>query len=274
LTLSNFRKWIKHFQTASRVKLQGMGEPFLNKELIVIINELSQKDIYIEIYSNGTVFTEPIKKVLTQTPNLSIRISFDGADKEAFERIRIGSDFDKIKEHLRTIANTTPLKTKVGVYMVAFEKHKDQIKPTIELVKELGVKDFDLQFVVVNYGQEALNPDTVAHRVQQKQFIEDIKSFARHNDINIDVADELYDEHHQCPWPWLGTYVDTEGYVIPCCRIANKDICNFGNLNDTGFKTIWQSYDYQRLRQQIKTNNIPEFCKSCYKSEMKSCAIN
>lgn len=269
LTMDHLKSWVKQFKTASRIKLQGMGEPFLNKELPTIIKELEKDQFYIEVVSNGTIMDEEIYEVVTQTRNFNITISFDGADKGTFEKIRLGSDFDKIKANLTRIIQAKPRCSKISACMVGFEEHKEQIKPTIEWLADLGVDEFYLQFVVINFGQAELDKKTVGHRIKMKNqtdaFKTDLYETARQKGLKMEIADSLFDEQNPCPWPWLGTYIDTEGYVIPCCHIANAEICNFGNLNQQDFRTIWYSKGYQHLRDQIKNNRIPQFCRSCYK---------
>jgi radical SAM protein with 4Fe4S-binding SPASM domain len=269
LTTENFRNYMKNFSGASRIKLQGMGEPFLNKELPAIIEELAGHDVYIEIVSNGTIMTDRIREVLTQIPQLTISFSVDGPTKEIFEKIRIRSNFNKVIENIESVVKTRPLKSEIALSTVAFEEHKDQIKPTIALAKKLGIDNFFLQLLVINYGQDKLNGETVEHRVSEtKAFVRELESMARMNKINLKISNDLFDEKNQCPWPWIGSYIDTQGNVIPCCRVANADVCSFGNLNKEDFHTIWYSKGYQRLREQIRTNNIPEFCRSCYKADI------
>jgi len=270
LTMGDFNSWIKQFKTAIRIKLQGMGEPFLNKELPTIIRQLEKENFYVEVVSNGTIMTEEIYEVITQTRHFSLTISFDGADKETFESIRLGSDFDKIKGNLKKMIQAKPRYSIISASMVGFEEHKEQIKPTIELLGDLGIDKFYLQLVVINFGQDSLDEETVEHRIKMKNqtvlFKADLYKTARGKGVKMEINDTLFDEQNPCPWPWLGTYIDTEGYVIPCCHIGNAEICNFGNLNQQDFRTIWYSKEYQRLREQIKNNRIPNFCRSCYKS--------
>ncbi|NWG04523.1 MAG: radical SAM protein [Syntrophaceae bacterium] len=270
LTMDQFSSWIKQFETASRIKLQGMGEPFLNKELPSIIKQLEKDHFYIEVVSNGTVMTDEIYEVVTQTRHFNLTISFDGADKKTFESIRLGSDFDEIKAHLTKIIQAKPRRSKVSASIVGFKEHQEQIKPTIELLGDLGVDEVYLQLIVINFGQDSLDERTVEHRIQMKNqtdpFKIDLYETAKQKGLKMDIADRLFDEESPCPWPWLGTYIDTEGYVIPCCHIGNAEICHFGNLNQQDFRTIWHSKEYQQLREQIKTNRIPHFCRSCYRS--------
>ena len=269
LTMDHFKSWVKPFKTASRIKLQGMGEPFLNKELPTIIKQLEKDKFYIEVVSNGTILTEEIYEVITKTRHFNITISFDAADKETFESIRVGSNFDEIKANLTKIIQAKPRHSKVSASMVGFEEHKEKIKPTIKLLADLGIDEFYLQLVVINFGQDSLDEKTVGHRIQMKNQTDasktDLYEAARQKGLKMEITDTLFDEQNPCPWPWLGTYIDTEGYVIPCCHIANAEICNFGNLNQQDFRTIWYSKGYQGLRERIKNNRIPNFCRSCYK---------
>ncbi len=270
LTMNDFKSWVKPFKTASRIKLQGMGEPFLNKELPTIIKQLEKDNFYIEVVSNGTIMTEEIYEVITKTRHFNITVSFDGADKGTFESIRVGSDFGEIKTNLTKLVQAKPRHSKISACMVGFEENKGQIKPTIELLADLGIDEFYLQLVVINFGQDSLDKNTVEHRIkmknQTKAFKANLYETARQKKLKMDIADSLFDEQNPCPWPWLGTYIDTEGYVIPCCHIANAEICNFGNLNQKDFRTIWHSKEYQGLREQIKNHRPPKFCQSCYKS--------
>lgn len=267
--MDDFNSWIKQFKTAIRIKLQGMGEPLLNKELPAIIRQLEREKFYIEVVSNGTIMTEELSKVITQTRHFGITISFDGADKETFESIRVGSDFDEIKGNLKMLIQAKPRISKVSASMVGVEENKEQIKATIELLGDLGIDEFILQLVVINFGQDSLDEVTVGHRIKIKNqpdlFKTDLYETAKQKGLKMEIIDTLFDEENPCPWPWLGTYIDTEGYVIPCCHVANAEICNFGNLNQKDFRTIWHSKEYQRLREQIKNHRIPNFCRSCYK---------
>ncbi len=270
LTMDHFRSWVKPFKTASRVKLQGMGEPFLNHELPAIIKTLEKENVYIEVVSNGTIMNDEIYEVMTQTRHFNIVISFDASDKKSFESIRIGSNFDQIKANLARLIRARPRYSKVSVSMVGFEEQKEQIKPTLELLAGLGVDELLLQLVVINFGQESMNKRTVEHRIQIKNqtaaFKAELYALAEQRRLKINIAGDLYNGKNPCPWPWLGTYIDTEGYVIPCCRVANAEVCHFGNLEQQDFQTIWHSKGYQNLREQIKNNRIPEFCRSCYES--------
>jgi radical SAM protein with 4Fe4S-binding SPASM domain len=69
----------------------------------------------------------------------------------------------------------------------------------------------------------------------------------------------------KCKWPVRSSYIDNQGFVSPCCIIGDSKVINFGNINQNNFKEIWNSINYIKFREDINNNNLPSFCKNCYK---------
>lgn len=63
-----------------------------------------------------------------------------------------------------------------------------------------------------------------------------------------------------CILPWLHLYVNPNGDVLPCC-LASKSL---GNLHDNSVIKIWNSLEYQQLRQRMLIGEKSEHCKDCY----------
>ena len=261
LDFDRYKKIIRQFKSVSRVKLQGMGEPFLNKELPSIIEDLLKTGVTVEVISNGSVSNSKIKNLIRSQKNLSIGFSFDGSDKESFEMIRKRSNFEKVLENITEFAKDS--KSRISIAMVAFKENQHLIKPTIDLITKTNIRFFYLQLAIINYGQDELSDVSSEKRVK-KIDENDLKNYANDRKIILSIERTLYSKTNPCPWPWLGSYIDVSGNVIPCCRIANSDICSMGNLLQNDFSSIWKSEKYQELRTRIKNNDIPEYCKSCY----------
>ncbi len=81
-----------------RVKLQGMGEPLLNKQFIPMLKIGEARGITMLFHSNGSMCHQKIAKQLAQLSNTTIIFSIDGATEETFEKIRPGSKFEQIKK--------------------------------------------------------------------------------------------------------------------------------------------------------------------------------
>ena len=84
--------------------------------------------------------------------------------------------------------------------------------------------------------------------------------------MEVNIFDEnLLSYSRQCVWPWESAYISKTGDVVPCCIIGDEKVKSFGNLKEKTFSEIWNSNEYINFRKDIKNNNIPDFCKNCYK---------
>jgi radical SAM protein with 4Fe4S-binding SPASM domain len=75
----------------------------------------------------------------------------------------------------------------------------------------------------------------------------------------------LYDETgrmRNCPIPWWGTHIDTNGSITPCCVWPPER--PMGNLLEQPFRTIWNGRRYRELRRTVNTPNMPEPCTRCF----------
>lgn len=93
------------------IRLIGWGEPFLHKDILSFcrylkalrrIEPLSLKETScpLHITTNGQLIKEDQMKELVDMELDSIIFSMQGATKEGYEQMRIGSDYDKLKENI------------------------------------------------------------------------------------------------------------------------------------------------------------------------------
>jgi MoaA/NifB/PqqE/SkfB family radical SAM enzyme len=101
LSLNKFKDIINKFPHLKSVKIQGMGEPFLNPELLAMINFCNQKGIYSTIFNNGTVLNETTIKALFKSPPLFLVFSLDTPNRETYKLIRGKDMFEKVINNIR-----------------------------------------------------------------------------------------------------------------------------------------------------------------------------
>lgn len=54
------------------------------------------------------------------------------------------------------------------------------------------------------------------------------------------------------------------GAVHPCCQVlGNDDAAILGHMSDNTAEEIWYGDKYEELRNQHRTGNYPDYCKSC-----------
>ena len=72
-----------------------------------------------------------------------------------------------------------------------------------------------------------------------------------------------------CIYPWSQACFFGDGTVLPCCGDTGKVPGFFGNLKRDFLyakpedKNIFKNSNYKKLRRDLLTGNVPDFCKAC-----------
>lgn len=144
----------------------------------------------------------------------------------------------------------------------------------IKIAKRMNVDAVALQLNLTDWGKSTWTRITEKLRLDEKDLtnIKLAKIEAKKNDLLFFINDSytLFKKNktQKCAWPWGGTYISSDGYVVPCCLIADPHVYNFGNVFTQEFSQIWNNKKYRRFRKNIKANKIPSFCKNCYQSSL------
>jgi radical SAM protein with 4Fe4S-binding SPASM domain len=266
---SNLMKVLDQFPNLLRVKLQGMGEPLLNKELLPMLEAIEARGIETEIVTNGSVMTDAICDKLLNL-NTEVYFSVDGATQEVFESIRVGSSFKKVIDNIRKISEQrTNKKQKLAARTVVTKHNAHELADLVRLVAELKLDSLTLQLVLTSWGKAAMEERNAPKRVEiAANFNEELakaKAEAQRYALPLEITTEdKYTRQRKCRWPWKSAYIASNGDVVPCCILADSDTVKMGNVFEEDFATIWNSEKYQELRQQIKDHTLADYCKRCY----------
>ena len=118
----------------SKIRITG-GEPFVRKDLMDFLNELS--DIsevdQIHITSNGTLLKGHIQE-LKSIGIQSINLSLDSLDRDRFYKITRRDDLDIVLENMHALLDAD-FKVKINTVVMADENTEDII-PMLELARE------------------------------------------------------------------------------------------------------------------------------------------
>jgi MoaA/NifB/PqqE/SkfB family radical SAM enzyme len=95
--VNQLKEFLPH---AKEIKFYG-GEPFLIDTYYKIWDYLMEikSTAKLHVVTNGTVLTDKVRNYLKNL-NFTITVSFDAMNKELFESIRVGADFDKVKANI------------------------------------------------------------------------------------------------------------------------------------------------------------------------------
>lgn len=270
---AGLRRILDQFEGFLRVKLQGMGEPLLNKDLAELLREGEAYGAEMSIISNGSIYTEEIAEELMRLRTTLITFSLDGATSSIFEKIRSGSNFEKVKENIDRFVRargsaSSPI---LAAWTVVTRDNVEELPGIVALADSLGLDCLTIQTFLSDWGKSEMqrHTDPVKVELESERLLKaldraTIAARSARLDLKI-VSHDYYSSDHPCPWPWTSAFIAANGDVVPCCIIADSDIAFMGNLFEEDFRTIWNGEAYRALRDRIRTNDIPEYCRGCYK---------
>lgn len=237
------------------VCLSGLGEPFLNKELINMAKYAKEKGLFVEIYNNGSLFDE---KILNYVDLLVF--SVDSPDETILKKLRKGVNPSRLFENIKKAISIN--KTTVAVNFTVNSLNYRQIKRLYDLCEVLGVDKLFIQGTNNNYSPES--PSYVNFKRKLKEISE----------VNWKYIVDAYTDKYSfeltiwyprklkgfCSWGFSNFYVNVDGKVITCCqRVTNPLV--FGDLTEEIFETIYNNMEF--FRRAHKQNLELKICDTC-----------
>jgi radical SAM protein with 4Fe4S-binding SPASM domain len=272
LNRETFRQVLAQIPNLIKVKLQGMGEPLLNKELIPMLQVGEERGIQMHFYTNGSINDKSKTEQLTQLKNTHITYSIDGATAKTFEKVRSGSYFNQIIKNIQLLISQRKLQGNllVSAWTVLTQDNIHELPQIIQLAKNLNLDYITVQPHLTSWGKKQM-----LNKVNKIQVLAESDVFAtKMAEAKVVAATEGIDliinknnrfcREKPCSWAWNSSYIAANGDVVPCCVIADSDVVKMGNVFEQDFKKIWNSPAYQKLREQISNHDLPDYCKHCY----------
>ncbi len=274
LTTERFSSILSQLPMLRQIKLQGMGEPLLNRHLIEMLEEAESGGgkRAVSIVTNGSVYTENIAQQLSRLRGTTIIISMDGATAETFEAIRVNGNFQKVVANVADMVRRRGRSVWPGIELrsVVTLRNAHELPDLVRLAKRLGVDKLTVTTLLTDWGKEEMEKSIAPIDVSRKDSGVD-QTIRKSREVAAEIGMPLSVEHGQryssanrCPWPWQSSYVAANGDVVPCCQIADSSVVKMGNIFDEPFANIWDNDKYRELRRRIAGNDIPHYCRSCY----------
>ncbi len=251
------------------------GEPLLVKdfrERLVYLFNHKRTEALIDISTNGMLMDEETSKFLIEH-DVEVTVSFDGANKRTFERIRRGANYELICRHLKMISGIAAKMASYrapGIYIAIQEDNWNELLEIVERIHSLGVRRIGMGPVVAPQEYSVKPTRHVLDNITRAI------NYAEENGMAVDVFPTRMGEY-----VWDGnTYIDASRFYIDencdapltCTSIGwDGDVflcCNEGefveNLKDRSFVDIWMGDRYQELRERVNTKEaMPQKCKTC-----------
>lgn len=235
MNLEDFKRVISKLNTLVKVHLQGLGEPFLNKDIFSMIDYAAYRGIVTSIITNGTMFNDTIIDKIVKANIFELGISIDSVEKESYESMRLGANFDKTKKgvmQLSAALRKHKKNTRLFLAVTVMRSNLCMMPDLIRFANEVGVNRVVFQRVqtkadfVKYYGADFTKSNEFVTCGQVQDTFNESMSLAKSLSVEI-----IFEENNiGCLWPWRGIYVTWKGDITPCCMIVDSKSLSLGNI--------------------------------------------
>lgn len=224
------------------INLAHRGESLLHPQLPEAILYAKKSGLFTRLHTNGSLLTEELSQKIIQSGLDRVSFSFDGFDKQTYERIREGGDFDGT---MHAIVRFLEIKKRLGA------KHP---------ITAIEVIDFDAR------TEESLERE-------KKRFLKSFENLRLDHFVVKKAhnwAGELGHEaprkrYTVCPFPWNALIITWDGSVLPCTQDFFGAYI-LGNASEKRLLDIWNGKEMQALRRKLAEGDIQNL-KACSKCD-------
>jgi radical SAM protein with 4Fe4S-binding SPASM domain len=269
LSLDNFKEIVSQFPHVIKIHLQGIGEPFLNKDVFKMIRYAKSKGIQMDLATNTTLIDKDLAREIIAAGLDYIELSIDSPVAATYEAIRVGAAFENVVRNVKNLveAKGNLKKPEIKILSVVQDESVGEMPQLVEFAHKLDVKS--IMFIHLQPWDKdhvkQRHPDEETFTRRFEGAIPKAQRLAKRYGIYLDLSSPPGEyASRECKRPWLSTSILADGYVVPCCRVISPEEINFGNVFQEDFKDIWNSTKYMAFRKSLKGASRPAACDNCY----------
>lgn len=279
MTFEQYKKIMDDFGKPKWLGLTGIGSSYLNKDYHKMMAYAKSKGTIIEVFDHFSHFKneDQIRELIEIGPDFQF-ISIYGASKKSFEKVCVGSNFDKILSNLKTFVRLKKEMKKrfpiLNFHFIVTKESKDEILDFIDLIGSLNTEIGEILVTPMLHTYK----EATKYAVEiNEDYVNRVKQRANKYGIPITInmtakkeAEGLKEKPAiKCCKEHIMPFIFVTGHVTPCCgqneanaREWQKKL-SLGNAIEQPFREIWYSKRYKEMRRQIRNNECPKECRLC-----------
>ncbi len=257
------------------VDFTGGGEPLLQPRLTEWIAEAKAAGCETGFLSNGLLLQEGRLKEILKAGVDWICISMDGADKQLYESIRLGSSFERVCENVARIAAVRAGKVpKTMINFVLMNLNFHQVEGIVRLAHRLGVDQVNYKQCDVIRGRDGKGFGLFGAKETReirrlKKALAKARRLAKKLNIQTTAFAFTPEELPVCEQdPRNSLFVRYDGAVAPCINLAiggpttflGREVVmptvHYGHLPDVDLTGLWRTdtcrFYRQRFQQRVE----------------------
>ena len=279
MTFQEFKKIFDQFRRPKWLGLTGIGSSYLNPDFHRMIRYAKSKGTIVEVMDHFAHFKsdDQIKELIEIGPDFQF-VSTYGASKKSFEKVCARSNFDKIKENIKTFVRIKKQMKKrfpiLNFHYIITSESKDELLDFLDFVHDLNTGIGEILITPMLHSFKEAEKYAVEI---DKDYVNSIRERAAKYKIPITINMAALQEAeglekkpsiNQCK-EYIMPFIFVTGHVTPCCgqNEANQrewqKKTSHGNILEKPFKEIWYSPKYKNMRKMIHANKCPLECAFC-----------
>lgn len=272
-----FRRIIDPLPGLKWLNITGEGSSFLNRDFIKMIEYARQRHINVNFVDEFDFFEEDMARKVIELGINSIYVSFDGATRATYEKVKQGCSYDKALANIRRLLQLKEqMKSPFPVLHFRFiitTVNYLEMPGFIELIASLPNRG---ALARVEFVGLLAFPGIEQYYIPTEQIPEDIIRRTYENALKHKINLHFAHESGRLPpittcSAWTEPYVLIGGEVISCCAIIMSDRRqflrehSFGSVYEKSMSVIWNSKKFRDFRQMVVTANgpVPISCHGC-----------
>ena len=275
LALADFERLIDEQYGLVEIKLQGMGEPTLQREVFfAMIRHARARHIWVRTTTNASLLhlADNHAKLVDSGVN-EIQVSVDGADPETYQAIRRRGRFARVAANCRLLNDTCAARGVVltKMWVVAQRANRHQLPELVDLAAALGFRHLVFALSLTDFGSADWRARNDAVAVTDTVTADDGRALvARGARRGVRVAFWFVGDKYRagvpetlCPWPFERAFVASDLRVVPCCTLGSPEVSDLGPAAPS-FSATWFGDAMTAFRRAHLSGPIPDVCRRCY----------
>lgn len=279
LTLECFRSIVDQFPGLKWVNVTGEGDAFLNPDFPAMLEHLKQRRVCVYLADSFDRIDREFAELLIRLGIDGLYLSMDAATAETYNRIKLGSDFDRVCHNVEQLLQLKrEFKSPIPELCFRYVILTENVQEMPDFVSLVGrwQRDYDLGDGSRLEFAGLLSFPEIEHLFVPEvpaEVAEEVMCRAKEHGVRVGMA------HHSVsatPPPercsaWVEPYIMMGGYVMPCCAVLQNNRRDFlrahclGNLYETPLRELWRGEHYRQFRAVLAQPEgpIPSICYGC-----------
>ncbi len=275
MSFEEFQKIVNQFPKLKWCGISGIGSNFLNKDYLKMLRYLKDRNVFVEFFDSFDLIDEQVAEELVDLGIDRIWMSLDASIKESYEKIRVGTNLDKVTKNVTKLMEIkerkkTPL-PEIWFQMIITNLNVDKMPEYVDYIHNI-IKDKKYSYATLIFWTNILSFNEVQYLATDipDDIRKEVLARAQKYGIYINWNENIKPTNPaSCCVRWNEPFILVTGHVQPCCIInqanqrEHQKTYSFGNLFNEDFHDIWNSAKFKNFLKTLKHNRFPQICKYC-----------